>query len=315
MLKRRTFICSSVAAAALTTSLSALAATGAKLVLVHGRSQEGRKPEEILDEWLGALKKGVEANGAVLPTALNVRLPYFGDMLEKFAKQLEIPVLEGIKTKGNADTQEFLRFQAEVAEEVRIAAGVTEKQVNDEYGNNTKEKGPLNWEWVQAIVAAIDKYATGMSTKALEIVTRDVFMYTTYPAIRDAINEVVRAEITEDFTVIVGHSLGSVVAYNVLHSENRTLDVPLFVTVGSPLAIRAIRRRLTPISYPKKVVTWMNAFDKRDVVALFPLDKNNFDVSPSILNFGDVDNHTDNRHGVSGYLNDITVAGWLTKAL
>ena len=97
---------------------------------------------------------------------------------------------------------------------------------------------------------------------------RDVYLYTTRQGVRDEIDRMVRSEITTEPTVVIGHSLGSVVAYNILRTDPRALRVPLYVTLGSPLAIRAIRDELRPLRFPQTVQTWYNAFDARDVVAL-----------------------------------------------
>ncbi|MNP80307.1 hypothetical protein D3C76_1783670 [compost metagenome] len=56
------------------------------------------------------------------------------------------------------------------------------------------------------------------------------------------------------------------------------------------------------------VSDWYNAFDTRDVVSLYPLDGANFPVSGTIENNSMVRNHTDNRHGIDGYLDDTNVA-------
>ena len=53
--------------------------------------------------------------------------------------------------------------------------------------------------------------------------------------------------LTEDVTVVVGHSLGSVVAYSVLRNDRRALKVPAFITVGSPLGVRALRDTFRPL--------------------------------------------------------------------
>ena len=105
----------------------------------------------------------------------------------------------------------------------------------------------------------------------------------------------------------MAHSLGTVVAYNILRNDPRSLQMRKLVTVGSPLAIRAVRRSLVPLKSPK-ADAWFNAFDPRDIVALNPLDAANFPVVPEIENKGDVDNFTDNRHGIGGYLSDPVVA-------
>ncbi len=90
-------------------------------------------------------------------------------------------------------------------------------------------------------------------------------------------------------------------------TDPRRLRVPLFLTVGSPLAIRAIRRQFLPLRYPP-VSAWYNAFDPKDVVALYPLDVNNFPVQPAVENNNRVHNSTDNHHGIIGYLDDVDVA-------
>src|SRR5262249_687116 len=178
-----------------------------------------------------------------------------------------------IQTKGTATNRDFLMFQADVAEAIRTRAGVTDAQVNAEYGTNPTEKGPQNWAWVQAIIRAIDKYGGGMSESAIESFMRDVYLYTTQPGVRTEIDRIVSAGLNETPCVVVGHSLGSVVAYNILRTDPRPLKVRAYVTVGSPLAIRAIRDRLRPIGFPKPAVaSWYNAYDPKDVVALYPLD-------------------------------------------
>ncbi len=312
MMNRRSFVSVASAMTAATLLPRKAHAADKRLVFVHGRAQEGRDPVAIKKEWMDAFIIGAEANGKTLASVKHVELPYYGETLADFATRAEIPLASDITSRGGPEVDEFLQFQAEVAEEIRAERGITDAQVDAEYGDNPKERGPLNWEWVQAIVAAIDKHGGGLSSKALEQVTRDVFLYTNYPVVRDEIDKIVRAAIDTSPTVIVAHSLGTVVAYSLLQTETRELDVDL-ITLGSPLAIRAIRRRFSPISYPPRLKSWRNAFDKRDIVALFPLDKDNFNVSPSIENFADVKNKTDNRHGISGYLDDKTVADWVLQ--
>ena len=102
-------------------------------------------------------------------------------------------------------------------------------------------------------------------------------------------------------TVVVGHSLGSVVAYNV--AVNRAPSVTtLLLTIGSPFGLRAVRSNLaSPLKNPSGNKGWYNAYDPRDVVSLYPLNKTHFGVTPPINNHGKVDNWTDNRHGIIGY--------------
>jgi hypothetical protein len=286
-----------------------------RLLFIHGRGQQGYDPKTLQADWLAALKEGTAKLGEVVPAHIDIAFPFYGDALGKFESETSIPLTSDVHSRGSADNQKFLQFQHDVAEQIRQKAGISDDQVNAEYSGAPQERGPLNWAWVQAILRAIDRHAHGLSQNALELFTRDVYLYCTLPGIQQAINRIVQKTLTEEPTVIVAHSLGTVVAYSILTTDPRALKVPHFVTVGCPLGVRAIRDLFRPIQSPEVVSHWYNAFDTRDVVALYPLDKNNFPVDPAIENYAGVKNDTDNRHGISGYLKDSKVASHILGAL
>jgi hypothetical protein len=317
-MNRRNFMTSAGATVAITSlSKAQLAAQQpVRLVLVHGRSQQGFNPAELESVWLETLRRGASKLNRELPERVQVAFPFYGDKLDELANRSGVPLTIDIQAKGATTNNDFLAFQAQVAEAIRTRAGVTDAQVNAEFGTNPTQKGPQNWAWVQAMIRAIDRYGGGLSQSAIETFMRDVYLYTTQTGVRTEIDRIVSAALNETPCVVVGHSLGSVVAYNVLRSDPRALKVRRYVTVGSPLAIRAIRDRLRPIGFPMPAVAaWYNAYDPKDVVALYPLDAANFPVNPGVENYGRVLNGTDNRHGIIGYLNDPDVAKHILDAL
>jgi pimeloyl-ACP methyl ester carboxylesterase len=286
-----------------------------RVVFVHGRGQQGKDPSALKAEWVDTLKKGAESIGRSLPLDVEVQFPFYGDVLDRFASQFDAPPVSEMQARGSAQDDEFLVFQAEFADALRRQAGITDAQVDAEYGPNPAPRGPLNWQWVQAILRAIDKNSPGMGQKTLEAFTRDVFLYVMRAGVRDAIDRIVSSALTEEPTVVVSHSLGTVVAYSVLRTDRRALQVPLLVTLGSPLAVRSVRDQFRPLGFPAPVGSWYNAFDTRDVVSLYPLDAENFPVAKPIQNNSRVRNHTDNRHGIVGYLDDSDVARRITDAI
>lgn len=277
-----------------------------RLMFVHGRSQGGKVPSDLCAAWLEALGKGLDAAGLSLPGGIEVDFPFYANRLDKFVSDFELPADPAFVPKGSPVFDEYAAFKAEVADEMRVRANISDGEVLAEAGDLPAEKGPQNWAWVQAIIRLLDRNVTGVSEGTIEIFLRDVFLYSRRTAVRKAIDEIVAASLTADTAVVVGHSLGSVVAYNVL--RNAAAKPPLFVTVGSPLGIRALRPGLGVLANPAGKKGWYNAYDPRDVVALYPLDAANFDVDPSVTNYGGVDNETSNRHGISGYLDDRDVA-------
>jgi len=285
------------------------------LLFIHGRGQGGFNPAVLESRWMHAFKLGAQKLGRTIPSTLNVSFPFYGDALDQFAKASKVPSTAGIQTRGVAPNNQFFVFQAELAEDIRTKAGVTDREILDEYGADTQERGLLNRKWVLAILRTLDKLTGDLGQAAIEEFTWDVYLYITKAGVRDAVDAIVRAKMTGRPTVVVAHSLGSVVAYNVLRTEARNINVPLLVTLGCPLGIPAIRNQLVPLRFPKCVDTWYNAFDTRDLIALFPLDDSNFPIIPAVTNFSGVRNHTDNRHGIEGYLDDPDVAAHVLDGL
>ena len=91
--------------------------------------------------------------------------------------------------------------------------------------------------------------------------------------------------------------------------------MPLFVTLGSPLGIQTIKKKVaSPLGIPRGVGAWFNASDERDVVALFArLDEKSF--IGGIENLTDLKNPHDHPHGIGGYLGDKRVAAKIAAAL
>lgn len=290
-----------------------------QLVFVHGRAQQGRDALAVKQEWIDTWKRGLAKNGLALPIPEDqIRFPFFGDTLDQLVHGATAEEAARVIVRGTEAGQEEKEFMRAYLAEVLEQTGVTEDQVRAVASAEVAERGPLNWGWVQAILSAIDTHVPGGSGASVALFTRDVYQYLKNPGLRDVIDAGVRQAFTPGVpTVVVGHSLGSVVSYNVLRRDGEAAgwQVPLYVTVGSPLAVKVIRNSLRPLRHPRCAKKWFNAMDDRDVVALYPLDRVHFDIDPAIENKTDVRNETDNRHGIRGYLDDAEVARRLHEAL
>jgi hypothetical protein len=285
-----------------------------KLVMVHGRSQAGRVPAILKKEWTDALGYGLLRANKTLPAGTVVEFPFYGDELERLVQLTNTPlgidaIAKGTQTDGDKE------LRGEILEDMAAALGITRADIEREYAGQPLQKGPENWEWVQAILRAVDR-VPGVNSSAIDLFTRDVYVYLTYPGARATIDRMVSEAIGTEPAVVLAHSLGTIVAYNVLVKRAAAPGVARLVTVGSPLGIRAIKRHLDPpLCSPTCVGHWFNAYDNRDVVALVALDARGFNVSPAIENKADIRNFTDNRHGIAGYLADPVVAAKVVEFL
>ena len=296
-----------------------------QLVLVHGRSQEHKDSKALKVEWLDALAEGLAKSNLQLPIADNdVRFPFYGDALYDLTNGKSADTAAEIVVRGTDADADEQRFTRSVLEEIRQHAGISDAQLAAAAGEDVVRRGPQNWEWFQGILQAIDRYVPHGSGTSIALFTRDVYQYLKNSAIRQLIEDGVSQAIAPGVeTVVVSHSLGTVVAYNLLRREGhlRNWKVSLFVTVGSPLAITEIRKTLkgfAPTRCPECAAAWFNAMDERDVVALYPLSTARFPLdplNPAILNKTDVRNRTRNRHGIAGYLDDQEVAKRIYDAL
>lgn len=289
------------------------------LVLVHGRAQEFKDAVALKKQWLDALHDGLARAGIddEVPDD-RVRFPYYGQTLHDLVNgdpQNAAKVIVRGDGPGEDDEAAFVHA---VLQEAADEEGITDAEVRAELGDETIERGPLNWRWVRGLATVLDRHVPGASVTTMALVTKDVHRYLSNPGVGRVIDTgVVQAVPDDDEAVVVSHSLGTVVAYNVLRREaaSKGWRVPLFVTLGSPLGVTAVRDKLRPIDHPAGVGDWFNAYDPDDIVSLYPLDEHRFPVTPAVDNHGEVDNTTSNQHGISGYLGDPEVARRIHTAL
>ncbi len=297
-----------------------------KLLLVHGRSQEDKNPAVLRTKWETALYDGAEAVGLDVPiTEDDIVFPYFGDALldltasehpEHHRHEGEVAPI----TRAN-EHYDDPEFRCRVLNECLDAAGVDYDRIWERAAPEVRKAGPLSREWVQVGLALLDRFVPSVSAFSLNLAAEDVAMYLENPTIQ-AFIETGIARAVEDIDpneefVVVGHSLGSIIAYRILAEGGVMASRPvrLFLTLGSPLGITAVRTALHPIAHPPNVESWFNAYDDRDAVALHPLDETFFPITPAIENYGGVENNTKNRHGIAGYLTDEVIATRLINAL
>ncbi|MFT3812962.1 MAG: hypothetical protein QM740_06240 [Acidovorax sp.] len=281
-----------------------------RLVFVHGIAQQGKEPSELKRVWLEALDVGLAKAGLGSIRQHEVILPFYGDKLAELAALLEAPEPVQCQTKGMAATPQFDRTETEILQEI-----LATQLANTANPQGITRKGLQNTSLALALARAAD--STPFGVQLLARFVKDVSAYLTHHRVTQKIDEIVRPAIGTERCVVVGHSLGSVVAFRILREMGQAANVERFITLGSPLGLNTIRVLITPppLQNPAGVKSWTNAFDPTDVISLHPLDPSTWNVNPAIVNIRDVDNHTSNRHGISGYLDDGKVAAAVHEAL
>jgi hypothetical protein len=188
-----------------------------RLLLVHGIAQGGKKASDLQDTWTETLQNGYKAAGIPYPSSLAVDFPYYGDALDARVARSKLPMPKEITPKGDAAASPYEEFLRTSLREIQANAGISDDEVAAEAGPiPATEKGIQNWRLTQAIARLIDKRFTAFASHTIDNFLRDVYLYISDRNTTREINAIVTAKLTDEPTVVVGHSLGTVVAYKVL---------------------------------------------------------------------------------------------------
>lgn len=279
-----------------------------KILLVHGRNCVSNDPKAMEEQWLAAIARGCVEAGLPAPTPDDFAMPYYGDRFDALMAGVDAPLSADISARGpEALDARYLEFRASFFEEVRSGAGITDAQIAEELQPLSDERDPTREENVQATLQALDKYMPRLTQGGLDSYARDLWAYLTTPVLRDEVDRIVDASVGPEPTLVIGHSLGSLVAYSLLRRvHNRS--VPRLITLGCPLGLSAVRNQFRPLKFPDGVSEWTNIYDERDLVALHGLGPNVLPIQPPVLNDKSAVNQSRNCHGATGYLETAQVA-------
>ncbi|MEV6295828.1 alpha/beta hydrolase [Streptomyces sp. NPDC051896] len=238
----------------------------AQVVAVHGIAQQFKGARVLETQWAPALRDGLSAAGCLDADSVSVRVAFFGDLFRPSGK-------------GIADVQESLADDVEeelLAAYLRHAHELEPERVPDP-DTEVTSKGPLRTGGAVAARRLLNTWFFSHLPLTLLIShLRQVASYLRDSEMRQAMQQRVLDAIDDDTRVVVGHSLGSVVAYETLALHPLKVASPTLVTLGSPLGHDVVRRRLTAapdsasLPRPGGVARWVNVADIADVVALRP---------------------------------------------
>ncbi|WP_037906053.1 hypothetical protein [Actinacidiphila yeochonensis] len=236
-----------------------------RVVLVHGIAQQNKGPQTLLADWYPSLKDGLILAAGVDLAQDEVSMAFYGDLFRPAGhRALGEPELDASDIQEGIERDLLHQWWMSAAEQERRVAGP---------GTATRLRTPL---LVQRALDALSHSAffAGLSERAVIGSARQVRRYFTEPEIRTGVQSRLARAISQDTEVIVAHSLGTVVAYEVLCAHAEWSDLTL-ITMGSPLAVRnLVFERLTPspvvghARWPAPVKRWTNIADAGDVVAL-----------------------------------------------
>jgi hypothetical protein len=324
------------------------------LVFVHGRSQQMPRPLRgdrarvdahvlgLKRRWLAGLAKGLVLAGRGPFPDGQVYFPYYGNLLADLidariaqggaAPDLEIELVSSLATRDQMVLEAARHLGFDAAEELAY----TEPQLAEQASRDLAHKAADELDWsatlrLPAVRAALQFLArkTGTAEVLIEDFLTDVAYYLATPEIRERVLDVVQETLAtvrahHEATVLVAHSLGTVVAYDLLGSTDTARPISLLVTAGSPLGLPVVQRNLlgagtgatpqVPLIDAGREPSWVNAFDVRDVVALIHPLRDCFAGGRTAIR--DIITHNPTSpHSVEDYLAERDVAAAVAAAV
>jgi len=244
----------------------------ARVVCVHGVGQQRETAETLHALWAPALCGGVGLAGGSLAET-EVQCAFYGDLFRPPGRHLAAggPLIRA---------QDLDEFEQDLLAVWWEEAARTDVGVVAPGARTLAVRTPGG---VQAALRALSgsRFFAALGQWALMGDLRQVRDYLGRLDVRQVARQRVAAAVGPDTRVLVGHSLGSVVAYEAL-CANPGWPVLMLVTLGSPLGIpNLIFDRLEPApaptvppgpgprgQWPGTGRTWVNVADQGDVVAL-----------------------------------------------
>jgi len=238
----------------------------ARVVAVHGIGQQFKGEHSLHAEWLPALRDGLARAGVEGFAGGDLACAFYGDLFRPSGtKAIGAP---GYDFRDVEPEWELALLELLWGEAARVEPAVTGPDVP------AKTRTPMVAQRALRALAS-SRFFAGLAERVVIADLKQVRAYVQdVDDVRAEVRECVAKAITADTVVVVGHSLGSVIAYETLAHNKRDAAVTL-VTLGSPLGIRnLIFDHLWPRpadgkgEWPGAVLRWINVADRGDVVAL-----------------------------------------------
>jgi hypothetical protein len=287
-----------------------------RIVGVHGIAQQFKGGYELGSVWYDGIRDGLRAAGheelAQGLAAEDVRVSFFGNLFRPGGAMAasDPPYTAADLTPG--EERDLLRvlYEAAVKQDPSLAAPAGAMAPGREA--------------VQFMLARLlrSRSFAGIAERAMVGNLKQVTAFLSDRPVKDKVMGRVHDAIDASTCVLVGHSLGSVVAYEYLCRYSPP-SVRLLVTLGSPLGIpNLVFERLTPApihgkgAWPGTAAHWVNVADANDIVAMRKRLADLFGVSSAGEAVADrsVENGGE-PHSIARYLNTDATGSALASIL
>ncbi|MCI4078869.1 hypothetical protein MRQ86_00560 [Streptomyces sp. MMS21 TC-5] len=281
------------------------------IIGIHGIWQGKTTSTNLSAEWSAALAKGLRTHHGPACPLPPLTVAYYGHLFRTPSRHLSTPDGAPLVEDGEPFTDDEESFVLDTLAEYIPLGTDTQDIPTDTLGLGI----PYTPRPVAQALAAADRTLGRDMGRHLLKPIRQVYRYLHHD-IGDRIREEVRAELHRPGPrLVIAHSLGSVIAYDMLTREDTgpaTDGLTTLITCGSPLGWPTVRRSLgceDDLGLPASI-DWVNLRAAGDIVAHCGLAALAPAIREEVVNNGVAEPHAATR-----YLRQQTLADVVAKAL
>lgn len=289
-----------------------------KILFIHGMNQQKYTAQSLQKYWCDIFNQGINDCHISLKSPLNIQLAFYGDLitahhlsnhfdvdtlLPKFLLDFHVPYF----SKKPSSTlvphiSSIPTFSSQHPMPIKTQLYLASQIIKD---SALREFVLLLNHFPQLHESLIHRFLI------------ETYLYLDNPTFLQEVHQRVLSclDPREEY-IIVAHSLGTVIAYNLLQHIHSNYTIRRFITLGSPLAFRVIQSKIThPIVRPMSLHgDWFNFYSRDDFLTAFPLSDTPFNFEPPIFN-QQIHTFINHPHNIIGYLQHPAVIQAILKLI
>ena len=212
----------------------------AKIVGVHGIMNQQRGRHQLIRTWGPALADGIERAASRPVVIPEMDIAFYGDLF------LPVDAMNGPKgtlAEGLNLTDDDADALAPIVEEISGQEGLNDMEDENVKG---RTRVPLA---VQRLLRLLDRRFQSRAASLLFVgELKQVRRYLLDPTLKAEVDERVTTAVRQGCRVLIGHSLGSVVAFEAIRQQPHH-EIRLLLTLGSPLSLQTVQALMPNSTY------------------------------------------------------------------
>lgn len=267
-----------------------------KVIFIHGINQQKFNATSFQSYWLDVFKLGLEKNHFSMDIHnLNLAFPFYGDILQDYQAH------NGILHKW-----QFLKQKNAIQEALLDIPLLPHYAKNQHLSIKNKAlfvSQYLKDRILKEVLLLLNQFPKLHESLVQKFISETYLYWHNTDFQNDIHHRIMSCFEPNEEHIIVSHSLGTVVAYNLLAQLNGHYKIRRFITLASPLNFKVIQKHLKHVNFNEKGLygKWYNFYSRDDYLTTSALNAKKFDIGSSIIN-KKIRTFVDKPHAILGYL-------------